>query len=282
MSNLAPQLPSSSKFFRELRTGFITGIAVLLPLAVTVFLVHMLVTKVGAPAGQFIFRNLFDNFPEPQSPGWYVVNLMATITVFILITGVGFFSRYFFGKLILRMGERVIEAVPLVNTIYKTVKQIVDTFSKQQKAIFQKVMLVQFPKEGTYVIAFLTSEGKGEVQHRTGKEVLNVFVPTTPNPTSGFLLMVPRDEMIELEMTVAEGMKLIISGGAVSPPFPRPEAQPKGRKPSIRVQRKEAHDQQEQSIADAPEEPSPLPILGVNAELPPEHEEKQPAAKPKP
>lgn len=219
--------PDSGKMLRDLRAGFITGIAILAPLAVTVFVVTFLVTRVGAPAGQIIFQNLFDEFPNQNSPAWWVINIVATIVVFIFITGVGFLSRYFFGKFILNVGERLINLMPLVNTVYKTVKQIVDTFSEQQKAIFQKVVLIQYPKEGTYAIAFLTSDAKGEIQARTGKEVVNVFLPTTPNPTSGFLLMVPIEEVIELEMSIGDGMKLIISGGAVSPKYPKPPAEPK-------------------------------------------------------
>lgn len=225
-------IPDSKNMLRELRTGFITGVAILLPLAVTVFVTHILVTRIGAPAGEFIFRNLFDEFPTPNSPAWYVINIVATVAVFACITGAGFFSRYFFGKMILKLGERLIDVMPLVNTVYKTVKQIVDTFSEQQKAIFQRVVLIEYPKAGTYAIAFLTSDAKGEIQARTGKEVVNVFLPTTPNPTSGFLLMVPKDELIDLDMGVGDGMKLIISGGAVSPPYPRPAMEERPQKKS--------------------------------------------------
>ncbi len=218
------------KMLRDLRNGFFAGVAVLMPLFITGFVMHFLVTKVGAPVGQFIFQNLFEEYPEEESWQWYVINGIATLVFLVIICGVGFFSRYVLGKMVFRLGERLIDAVPLVNTLYKTVKQIVDTFSQQQKAIFQKVVLVEYPKRGTYAIAFLTSDGRGEIQHKTGKSVVNVFLPTTPNPTSGFLLMIPADEIIELEMTVGEGMKLIISGGAVSPPYPRPPATPKNGK----------------------------------------------------
>jgi len=112
-----------------------------------------------------------------------------------------------------------------VRTVYNTVKQIRDTFVQQKKAVFQKTVLIEYPRKGLWVLGFLTGEGKGEVQLRTAADLLNVFVPTTPNPTSGFLLMVPREEVHELDMSIGDAMKLIISGGAVVPPWqPRPQA----------------------------------------------------------
>jgi uncharacterized membrane protein len=101
--------------------------------------------------------------------------------------------------------------------VYRTAKQIVDTFSHQQKAVFQEVVLIEYPRKDCYVIGFLTSEAKGEPQAATGEAIVNIFVPTTPNPTSGFLLMLPKTDITPLNMSIADGMKLIISGGAVVP-----------------------------------------------------------------
>ena len=146
--------------------------------------------------------------------------------VFLAITFLGYLSRYFVGKWFLRLTENILDKVPFINTVYKTVKQIVETFSTQQKAVFKKTVLLEYPRKGIWVIGFLTSEAKGETQFRTNRELRNVFVPTTPNPTSGFLLMIPREEVQELEMSIGDGMKLIISGGAVAPPFsPEDESQ---------------------------------------------------------
>ena len=217
----------TAKMLRDLRNGFIAGVAALTPLVITFFVVNILLTHVGDPAGNLLFQDKFEDWRRPDSATRVVFNIIATILVFILITGVGFFSRYIFGKFILGTGERIINAVPFVNTVYKTVKQIVDTFREQENAIFQKVVLIEYPKRGTFAIGFLTSDAKGEIQSKTGADVVNIFVPTTPNPTSGFLLMVARAEVIDLDMTITEGMKLIISGGAVSPPWPRVDAVPK-------------------------------------------------------
>ena len=146
--------------FRDLRNGFIAGVALLLPIVVTVFVVHFLVTRVGEPAGEFIIRALYPGLEIRSSPLQYGINAVATLIVFIVITGLGFFSRYFIGKWVLAIGERIITVVPLVNIVYTTVKQIVDTFSEQQKAIFQKVVMIEYPKKECYAIGFLTSESK--------------------------------------------------------------------------------------------------------------------------
>lgn len=208
---------------RQLRNAFIAGLVIITPLGVTIFVVNFMLTKIGAPASDAIFKFVSEDFKN--LPGIdLLLKIAAILIVLLVITILGFLSRYFIGRIFINLGERIIEALPFINAVYKTVKQIVDTFSKQQKAVFQKVVLTEYPRKGVYVLGFLTSDAKGEVQHKTGAEVVNIFVPTTPNPTSGFLLMVPKDEIIPMEMTVADGMKLIVSGGAVSPPYPLPQS----------------------------------------------------------
>lgn len=207
---------------RTFRNGFIAGLILLAPLAATIFVVNLLRERVGRPISDFLFYFVDPSFRElPGVP--LLLDIAAIMVVIVFITGLGFLSNYVIGKFFVNLGERAIEAVPFVNTVYRTVKQIVDTFSKQQKAVFQKVVLTEYPRKGVYVIGFLTSEAKGEVQEKTGAEVINIFVPTTPNPTSGFLLMVPRTDLIEMDMSVGDGMKLIVSGGAVSPKWPGPD-----------------------------------------------------------
>ncbi len=208
---------------RQLRNGFFAGLIIIAPLGVTIFVVNLMLTKIGEPMSNAFFQFLDQDIRSmPGIP--LLLNVASILAVVIVITLLGFLSRYFVGRIFINLGERIIDTLPFINTIYKSVKQIVDTFSKQQKAIFQKVVLTEYPRKGVYVLGFLTSEARGEVQHKTGAEVVNIFVPTTPNPTSGFLLMVPRDEVIEMEMTVADGMKLIVSGGAVSPPYALPQS----------------------------------------------------------
>ncbi|WOO40358.1 DUF502 domain-containing protein [Rubellicoccus peritrichatus] len=202
--------------FRSFRNGFIAGLVLLAPLAATIFVVNLLRERIGRPMNEFLFYYIDPTFRHLPGVS-FVLDVVAILVVVIFITGLGFLSNYVIGKFAVRIGERLISAVPFVNSVYKTVKQIVDTFSRQQKAVFQKVVLTEYPRKGVYVLGFLTSEARGEVQAKTGAKVINIFVPTTPNPTSGFLLMVPKEEVIDMDMSVADGMKLIVSGGAVSP-----------------------------------------------------------------
>ncbi len=205
--------------FTKLRNSFITGIALILPLAITIIVVNFLLDKIGAPSSNL----LLERFVDPQLLKITGVetglDILALLFVTLTITLFGFFSKYFIGRYFILTAEKILGQVPFINTVYKTVKQIVDTFSKQDKSVFQKVVLIEYPRKNCYVIGFLTSYSKGEVQNKVATNLINIFVPTTPNPTSGFLLMLPEDEAIKLEMSVGEGMKLIISGGAVVPPF---------------------------------------------------------------
>ncbi|MDE6432172.1 MAG: DUF502 domain-containing protein [Opitutales bacterium] len=190
----------------------------LLPIGITVLLVNLMLDYVGEPASKVLFYWL-DIGTRSKFVTNVLINLISTLFVLILITLIGVLSRYFFGRLVFKFTERVINRVPLVNGIYKSSKQIIETFGKSNMALFSKAVLVQYPREGTYAIGFLTGDVTGEVQDKTGKHVMNVFIPTTPNPTSGFLLMVPREDIIELDMGVGDGIKMIISGGIVVPPY---------------------------------------------------------------
>lgn len=203
---------------KALRNSFITGLVLLLPLGVTLIIISFLLNRVGAPTSKILFW-FIDPVLRQQAWAEPLLDLVSTIVLVIMIALLGFLSKYFLGRLLVSVTDKVLHAVPFINTVYKTVQQIVSTFSQDHKAVFQKTVLVQYPLKGSYALGFLTSVSKGEVQYKTGAEVVNVFVPTTPNPTSGFLLMVPRAEVIELDMAVSDGMKLVISGGAVTPKY---------------------------------------------------------------
>ena len=204
--------------FRNLRNAFLTGIILLLPLGVTYIVVNFIILKVGVPASNVFFWYVDDTIRN-QTAVNTILNVASLFVLIIFIIGLGVFSRYVFGRIIISSLERILDRLPFINTVYRTVKQIVDTFSQQQKAVFQEVVLIEYPRKNSWVLGFRTSESKGEVQAKTGRHLSNIFVPTTPNPTSGFLLMIPSEDIIPLEMSVADGMKLIISGGAVSPKY---------------------------------------------------------------
>tara|TARA_B100000035_G_scaffold142064_1_gene120868 strand:+ start:1319 stop:2017 length:699 start_codon:yes stop_codon:yes gene_type:complete len=204
--------------FRSIRTAFITGLLILLPLGVTAFTVGFVLDRIGNPASELFFRFIDTNIRELPTIG-ISLQIVSLLIVVSIITILGYFSRIFIGQLLFNFFERILGKVPLINLIYNTVKQIVDTFTQQQKAVFQEVVLIEYPRKGVYAIGFLTNRAKGEIQALTGEELVNVFVPTTPNPTSGFLLMLPKESVVSMQMNISDGMKLIISGGAVVPPF---------------------------------------------------------------
>jgi len=140
------------------------------------------------------------------------------ILVVILVFVVGLLTRNLVGRKIVQFGENIVDRIPLVRVLYAGVKQLLEPLFLQKTNAFKRVALIEYPRRGAYVIGFITGESKGELQNKTSKNMLNVFVPTTPNPTSGFYILIPEDEVILLNMSVEDAFKLIISGGIVSPP----------------------------------------------------------------
>ncbi len=211
-------MPTPTKF-TSFRNAFLSGLVLLAPLAVTWVVFTWLVDRVG---GQF--KPLFF-FAVPQairdnpnlSLAW---DFLATVLVILLIAVLGFVSRWVLTRYFTQLTERFINNIPGIGAVYRTVKQIVDTFGTQKRNVFEKVVMVQYPAPGSYVLGFLTNRANGEVQGRTDDEMWTVFVPTTPNPTSGFLIFYNRKNVVEMDMSVSEAMKLIISGGSVVPPWP--------------------------------------------------------------
>ncbi|MEO7415086.1 MAG: DUF502 domain-containing protein [Opitutaceae bacterium] len=199
-----------------LRNAFFSGLLLLAPLAVTIWAFTAIIDFVGGR-----FRPIFFAYvPDAWRDYRILWDILSTIIVVALVTGFGYLSRYVLGKYFFSVGERFVQSIPGVNAVYNTVKQIVDTFGKQNRNLFSKVVLVEFPRKGSWAIGFLTNKAQREAQLGTGNEAWTVFVPTTPNPTSGFLVLIPRQDVMELEMTVGDGMKMVISGGAVVPPWP--------------------------------------------------------------
>jgi uncharacterized membrane protein len=218
---MAESTETTSRYV-ALRNAFFSGLILVAPLWLTVWVFSKIIDLVGGT-----FKPLFVGFvPEGlrDRPGLDTIwSILTTLIVMGLVTALGYVSRYVFGKFFFSIGDRFIQSIPGVNAVYNTVRQIVNTFSSQSRHMFNKVVLVEFPRKGSWTIGFLTNTVQGEAQTKAGAEVWTIFVPTTPNPTSGFLLMVPRADVIELDMAVGDGMKMIISGGAVTPVWPAPE-----------------------------------------------------------
>lgn len=206
----------NKSLLHSVRNAFISGLLVLAPLAVTIWVFGKIFDLIGGSV-----RPLFEPYlPRSLQSLTLLWDVLATIIVLILITALGYLSRYVLGQYFGGLAERFIQSIPGVNTVYNTIKQIVDTFSAQHRSLFSKVVLVEFPRPGVQTIGFLTNRAQGELQAKGGPDLWTVFVPTTPNPTSGFLLLLPKSEIVELEMSVGEGMKMLISGGTVVPPTP--------------------------------------------------------------
>ena len=218
----------SAKHIVTARTAFFSGLLLLAPLAVTIYGFIWIIGVVGGS-----FRPLFDLvLPLRLQSIPFVWDVAVTLVVCILITLFGFISHYLFGKYLLDLGERVITGIPGVSTVYGSVKQVVATFGSQNRNLFSQVVLVQYPRAGVWTLGFLTSKTQAEVQLRAGQELWAVFVPTSPNPTSGFVLFFPPEEITELDMSVGDGMKMVISGGAVVPP---PRTEPAKKHPAAKA-----------------------------------------------
>ncbi|PTY00528.1 DUF502 domain-containing protein [Opitutus sp. ER46] len=210
------ETPESPSRLITFRNAFLSGLLLLAPLIVTVWAFSKIIDIVGGT-----FRPMYERYlPQPLQTIPFFWDFLGTIVVILLITALGYLSNYVLGKFFFSIAERAIHRIPGIGGLYQSVKQIVQTFGGQNRNLFNKVVLVEFPRKGLWSIGFLTNKAQGEPHRMAGAELWTVFIPTTPNPTSGFLIMVPRQDIVELEMSVGEGMKMVISGGAVIPAAP--------------------------------------------------------------
>lgn len=212
------------QYFRALRFYFITGLLVWVPLIVTLWIAWWLVKTVGLGLEGLIQRG-YDTMHQfadrvPQLDflhGFTYVRGFGFLITFALFLTTGFLTRSLVTRRLIVAVERILDRVPLFSTIYRSVQQIRDVFVAREGAVFQKVVLVEFPRPGVWVIGFLTSKESGAVHQTLGEELWGVFVPHIPLPTTGFLMFLHPDQVRILDVTVEEGMKIMISGGAYSP-----------------------------------------------------------------
>jgi uncharacterized membrane protein len=190
----------------RIRRYFVTGLLVVTPLWGTYLILKALFLSLEGVLG-----NLLASHTTFYIPGLGIVVLA------VLLLLVGMLATNIFGRKLVAAWEYVLKQVPVVKTIYQVLKAVVDTFSIHNREQFSRVVLVEFPRKGQYSIAFVTGITKGEIQQITAERLVNVYVPTTPNPTSGYFLFVPESEIIPLSMSVEDGMKMIISGGMYTP-----------------------------------------------------------------
>ena len=189
--------------FARIRNYFIAGIVVLIPIGVTFYLTI------------FIINVSSKILPREINPNHYLPYDIPGLEIFIsiiLITLIGFISLSFIGKKLLSIFDNLLKRIPILRTIYSAITQMTETFTKGQ-GNKKNVVLVEYPRKGSWAVGFATKENHGEMSKKTNKELVNVFVPTTPNPTSGFLLMFPKDEVIYLDITFEEASRFIVSAG---------------------------------------------------------------------
>lgn len=197
----------------RLRTWFFTGMLVTAPAAITISLAILIINTID--------KRITTLIPEKYNPETYLPFGLPGLGVVILILSlvvIGALAAGFFGRIVLNMWERFLARMPVVSSVYGATKQIFETVLAQKSQAFRQVVLVEYPRRGIWAIGFITGKTEGEVQHLIEQDVVNVFLPTTPNPTSGFLLFVPREDLVVLNMTIEEGIKMVISGGIVTPP----------------------------------------------------------------
>jgi uncharacterized membrane protein len=209
----------AKSIFARWQANFWAGLAIILPGVISIAVLLWLFKNVANITDTlliFLPRKL-THADNGQGDMYWYWSLVALLFAVFLIGAVGLFARNYFGKRIIEWVDSGVLRVPLLNKVYGTMKQVNDAFSTGSRSSFRTVVLVEYPRAGVYSLGFITSEQHGEMQTKLREKVVGVFVPTTPNPTSGFLLLLPEDQVIKLEMSVADGIKYIISLGSIVP-----------------------------------------------------------------
>jgi len=204
--------------FARWRASFFTGLAVVLPGVITLAVVKWFFGTVSSLTDLLLFFlprrwTHEDGGAGPMAKYW---SLLAIVVAVGIVTAVGLLTRHYIGKRIIAWADTVMMRLPVLNKIYGTIKQVDEAFTSNKKSSFKTVVLAEYPREGIYSVGFITSEQAGEVDWKTNKKCVCVFIPMTPIPTGGFLIVVPEEKVIKLDMSVADGFKYIISLGAIS------------------------------------------------------------------
>lgn len=203
-----------------LRGYFIAGILVTAPIAITIYLTWAFLVFVDTSVARLIPPEYNPNYYLPFSvPG---LGLLIACAFFILV---GWFARNFLGRMTIRVSEYLLDKMPVVRGLYGALKQIFETVMASQSDAFRDVVIFEYPRKESWTIGFVTGVTKGEIQDLTNDEVMNIYVPTTPNPTSGFLLFIPKKDLIYINMSVEDAIKMIVSGGIITPDHEPPKAE---------------------------------------------------------
>ena len=203
------------------RNYFLTGIIVTAPVGITIALALWVINWIDGKIVPLIPQAynpqlLFQNYIGIHVPG------IGLLVVLVGLTMIGFFAAGLVGRVLVRTGETLLTRMPVIRSVYSALKQIFETVLRSSSRSFREVALIEYPRRGIWAIGFITTTTTGEVQNDIAEDVVNVFLPTTPNPTSGFLLFVPRKDIIVLDMSVEEAIKMVVSAGIVTPPQRQP------------------------------------------------------------
>lgn len=213
MTNLNNQPNTNISILAKFRRFFLTGLLVTAPIIITIYVTWLVITFIDIKVANLLPEYLDFRKALPfQIPG------LGLLIVIFVITLIGAITPGLIGRNLLKLGEMILFKTPVIRTIYSSIKQIMETVMSTNSKSFKEVVLVEYPRKDIWVIAFVTSSVKGEIDHKIKKSnLVSIFVPTTPNPTSGFLLFVAKKDLIYLDMPVEQAVKLVISGGIVSP-----------------------------------------------------------------
>lgn len=202
-----------SHVWHRLRAYLLAGFLVTAPIGLTLYVVWIFISFVDGAVTPML--------PVPYRPETYLpfaIPGTGIIVVLVGLTVVGWIAAGIVGRYVVHLGERIVNRMPIVRSVYGSIKQIMETVIHTQNQAFREVVLFEYPRRGIWVIGFITNKTGGEIQNLSADEMVNIFLPTTPNPTSGFLLFVPKRDVMILDMSVEEGVKLVVSGGIITPP----------------------------------------------------------------
>jgi uncharacterized membrane protein len=202
---------------RHLRGYFFAGVLITAPIGITFYMAWLFIDWVDGIVTRLL--------PDAYHPGNYLpfsVPGLGLLIVCVALTLIGALTAGILGRILVRTAERILARMPVIRSVYGAIKQIFETVLAQKSQAFRQVVLFEYPRRGSWAMGFITGKTEGEVQDQTTDDVVNVFLPTTPNPTSGYLLFIPRRELVVLSMSVEEGIKMVVSGGIVTPPDRRP------------------------------------------------------------
>ena len=200
------------KLGSKIKAYLFTGILVTAPVAMTFYLAYKLIFRLDKLVNRVLppeFRP--DNYLPVTVPGLGIIILV------VLLILIGMFATGFLGKFFLRLGEWIVYKLPFISSVYSLIKQVFSTFLSNKNRAFNKVVMLEYPRKGLWILGLVSMDTAGEMQKKLPEPMVNVFIPTTPNPTSGFLIFVPKSEVIEMDISVEDAIKFIISGGIVNP-----------------------------------------------------------------